>query len=82
LLGVRWRYPIFLGFVGEPIRVIINKKTKTMATYYVKYKVNNTTTGTNLQLQAGSESEAIAKLKQQRTVSKDASVIILSIEKK
>jgi hypothetical protein len=53
-----------------------------MATYYVKYKVNNTTTGTNLQLQAGTESEAIAKLKQQSTVSKDANVIILSIEKK
>jgi hypothetical protein len=53
-----------------------------MATYYVKYKVNNTTSGINLQLQGGTESEAIAKMKQQNNVPKDANVIILSIEKK
>lgn len=52
-----------------------------MATYDVKYKVGNTSTGRKLQLQAGSESEAIAKLKQQGSVSKDANVIILSIKK-
>jgi hypothetical protein len=53
-----------------------------MATYHVKYKVNNTTSGITLQLQAGTESEAIAKMKQQNNVPKDANVIILSIEKK
>jgi hypothetical protein len=53
-----------------------------MASYHVKYKVNNTTSGTILQLQGGAESEAIAKLKQQSKVAKDANVIILSIEKR
>lgn len=53
-----------------------------MASYYVKYKVNNTTTGKTLQLEGGTESEAIAKMKQQNNVPKDANVIILSIEKK
>jgi len=52
-----------------------------MATYDVKYKVGNTSTGRKLQLQGGSESEAIAKLKQQGSVPKDANVIILSIKK-
>jgi hypothetical protein len=53
-----------------------------MASYRVKYKVNNTTTSTTLQLIGnGTESEAIAKLKQQNNVPKDANVIILSIEK-
>ncbi len=52
-----------------------------MATYEVKYKVGNSTTGTRLQLEGGTESEAIAKLKQQNNVPKDANVIILSIKK-
>ena len=52
-----------------------------MTTYTVKYKVGNTSTGRKLQLQGGSESEAIAKLKQQGSVPKDANVIILSITK-
>jgi hypothetical protein len=55
---------------------------KKMASYHVKYKVNNTTSGITLQLQGGTESEAIAKMKQQNNVPKDANVIILSIEKK
>lgn len=52
-----------------------------MATYTVKYKVGNTSTGRKLQLQGGSESEAIAKLKQQGNVPANADVIILSITK-
>jgi len=53
-----------------------------MASYYVKYKVNNTTSGIYIQLEGGTESEAIAKMKQQNNVPKEANVIILSIEKK
>lgn len=53
-----------------------------MAAYHLKYKVNNTTSGITLQLNSGTESEAIAKMKQQNNVPKDASVVILSIEKK
>jgi hypothetical protein len=52
-----------------------------MDNYEVKYKVNHTTTSTRLRLQGGGESEAIAKLKSQGTVAKDATVIILSIKK-
>lgn len=52
-----------------------------METYEVKYKVNNSTTARKLQLQGGGESEAIAKLKQQNNVPKDATVIIISIKK-
>jgi hypothetical protein len=47
--------------------------------YYVKYKVNNTTSGTSMHLYGPNESEAIAKLKAQGSVSRDAVVIILSI---
>jgi len=52
-----------------------------MATFTVKYKVGNTSSGRKLQLQGGGESEAITKLKQQNNVPKDANVIILSITK-
>jgi hypothetical protein len=52
-----------------------------MPSYRVKYKVKDTQSQTTLQLQGGMESEAIAKLKQQGTVPKDANVIILSIDK-
>ena len=52
-----------------------------MANYEVKYKVNNSSSSRRLSLQGGSESEAIAKLKQQGSVPKDANVIILSIKK-
>ncbi len=52
-----------------------------MDTYEVKYKVGNTSTGRKLQLKGGGESEAIAKLKEQGSVPKDADVIILSINK-
>ncbi len=53
-----------------------------MGSYHVKYRVNTTTSSTTIQLEGGMESEAIAKLKQQNSVPKDASVIILSIEKR
>lgn len=53
-----------------------------MASYRVRYKVNSSTSGTTLQLQGGTESEAISKLKQQGSVPRDANVIILSIEKR
>jgi hypothetical protein len=53
-----------------------------MNSYKVKYKVNQTTTSTTLQLHGGSESEAVAKLKQQNSVPKNADVVILSIDKK
>ena len=62
--------------------LLLNFKESLMESYRVKYKVNNTTTATTLQLIGnGTESEAIAKLKQQNNVPKDANVIILSIEK-
>lgn len=51
-----------------------------MKSYEVKYRVNHTQSRTILQLHGGTESEAIAKLKQRGTVAKDAIVIILSIE--
>lgn len=47
--------------------------------YQVKYRVNNTTSSTSMHLYGPNESEAIAKLKAQGSVSKDATVIILSI---
>lgn len=50
--------------------------------YVVKYRVNNTQSQTALNLHSASESEAIAVLKQQSSVPKDASVTILSITKK
>ena len=53
-----------------------------MAMYYVKYKVGSSTSGRDLSLDSGSESEAIAKLKAQNSVPKDANVIILSIQRK
>ncbi len=53
-----------------------------MPNFNVKYRVNNTTTSILLNLEGGTESEAIAKMKQQNNVPKDATVIILSIEKK
>jgi hypothetical protein len=52
-----------------------------MANYTVRYRVNNTTSGIVLNLDGGTESEAIAKMKQQNNVPKDATVIILSISK-
>jgi hypothetical protein len=52
-----------------------------MDNYEVKYKVNLSTTTTRIRLQGGTESEAIAKLKSQGTVAKDATIIILSIKK-
>lgn len=52
-----------------------------MASYFVKYKYNMTSGSARLQLQGGTESEAIAKLKQQGRVPNDANVIILSIDK-
>ena len=53
-----------------------------MPNFRVKYKVNTTITTITLYLQGnGTESEAIAKLKQQNSVPKDAQVIILSIDK-
>jgi len=51
-----------------------------MSNYKVKYKVDNAHSMRTLQLNGGTESEAIAKLKQQSSVPKDAEVIILSIE--
>jgi hypothetical protein len=53
-----------------------------MANYNVKYRVNNTTTSITLNLEGGTESEAVAKMKQQNNVPRDANVIVLSIEKK
>lgn len=47
--------------------------------YEVKYKVDNTTTSTILNLQGGTESEAIAKLYSQCTVPRSRQIIILSI---
>ncbi len=51
-----------------------------MENYIVKYRVNHTNSKVTLQLHGGTESEAIAKLKQRGTVPKDAIVIVLSIE--
>lgn len=48
--------------------------------YKVKYRVGNTQSMRTLQLRDGMESEAIAKLKQQGSVPKEADVVILSIE--
>lgn len=50
--------------------------------YVVKFRVNNSQSQTALNLHSPSESEAIAVLKQQSSVPKDANVIILSIDKK
>ncbi len=53
-----------------------------MKSYKVKYKVNNTTTIKTMQLQGGTESEAIEKLKKSNGLPKEGNVIILSIELK
>ncbi len=53
-----------------------------MAQFDVKYKVKNSTSNITLSLEGGMESEAIAKLRQQGTVAKDAQVVILSITKR
>lgn len=53
-----------------------------MASYHVKYRVRTTTAATIMNLEGGTESEAIAKLKQTGAVQKDADVIILSIVKR
>ncbi len=47
--------------------------------YQVRYRVNNTTSSTSMHLYGPNESEAIAKLKAQGSVPKNADVIILSI---
>lgn len=52
-----------------------------METYKVKYKVNHTNSQMTMKLHGGSESEAIASLKQKQSIPKNAEVIILSIEK-
>jgi hypothetical protein len=51
-----------------------------MKNYVVKYRVNDTNYKNTLALHGGTESEAIAKLKSRGSVSKDALVIIISIE--
>jgi hypothetical protein len=51
-----------------------------LKSFKVKYRVNHTQSRAILQLHGGTESEAIAKLKQRGTVPQDATVIILSIE--
>lgn len=53
-----------------------------MKSYRVKFKVNNSTRSTILQLHGGTESEAIEKIKKSGGVPKDATIIILSIELK
>jgi hypothetical protein len=53
-----------------------------MPLYNVRYRVKDSTTSITLNLEGGTESEAIAKMKQQSNVPKDAIVIVLSIEKK
>lgn len=52
-----------------------------MESYKVKYKVNHTNSQMTMKLHGGTESEAIAALKQKQSVPKDATVIILSIER-
>ena len=56
-----------------------------MNSYRVKYHVVDSASSTNatatIMLHSGSESEAIAVLKQRGTIRKDANAIILSIEK-
>ena len=52
-----------------------------MPNYKVKYKVDNSTSSTTLNLYGGTESQAIAELKRRSSVPKDKNVIILSIEK-
>ncbi len=52
-----------------------------MPSYSVRYKVKDSTTSITLNLEGGTESEAIAKMKSQSNVPKDANVIILSIIK-
>jgi len=59
----------------------MKQKTNNMARYNVKYKVKDSTTSITLNLDGGTESEAIAKMKAQNNVPKDAQVIILSITK-
>ncbi len=51
-----------------------------MKSFLIKYKVNNTFSQRTIQLHGGTESEAIAKLKQQNSVDKDANVIVLEIK--
>ncbi len=52
-----------------------------MTSYRVKYTYGYTSGSAVLTLKGGMESEAIANLKQQGRVPKDANVIILSIDK-
>ncbi|MBK7083874.1 MAG: hypothetical protein IPH53_04105 [Flavobacteriales bacterium] len=51
-----------------------------MSNFKVKYQVGNVQSRRTLKLQGGTESEAIAKLKQQSSVPKEAEVVVLSIE--
>ena len=51
-----------------------------MPNFYVKYKVGSGTNGTIMSLPSASESAAIAKLKAQQSVPKNAEVIILEIK--
>ncbi len=53
-----------------------------LESYLVKFRVMNTQSQSVLALHSNSESEAVFKLKQRGSVKQDASVIILSIEKK
>lgn len=48
--------------------------------YVVKFRVGNTNSQRTLHLHSASETEAIAQLKKQNSVPKDATVIILSIK--
>lgn len=56
-----------------------NQNIIIMRPYEVKFKVDNTTSSRILNLQGGTESEAIATLYAQGTVSRGRSIIILSI---
>ena len=69
------------GRSRKSLRVSITKKIFYMPSYRVSYQVGNSHSTTTLQLEGGMESEAIAKLKSQSTVNKDANVIIKSIQK-
>jgi len=52
-----------------------------MPSYKVKYRVKHSFSPVTLNLNSGTESEAIDKMKKQLNVPLDAEVIILSIEK-
>lgn len=51
-----------------------------MASYKIKYKHGKNTASANLQLKAGTESEAIAVLKQRNPSYKNETVVILEIK--